>query len=83
MITRRINAYLKDNKLWQHCTPICRNAFTRSMRGYNYGRAELRDAFVWFNEGWKASDVARLSDNCSQVNGGSPADRMANAGFCV
>lgn len=68
MITRRINAFLKDSKLWQHCTPVCRNAFTRSMRGSSYGKEEVHHAMVWFVEGWKAADIARLNDTVSQVN---------------
>lgn len=68
MITRRINTYMKDMKLWQHCDYRCRAAFTRAMRGADYGKEELRDAFVWFDEGWKAADIARLNDTCSQIN---------------
>jgi hypothetical protein len=68
MITRRINAYLKDMKLWQRATPACRNAFTRAMRGRDDGRVQTIVSMVWFVEGWKASDIARLNDTLGQVN---------------
>jgi hypothetical protein len=71
MITRRMNSYLRDMKLWQHASPVCRNAFQRAMRGHQFGRDELREAFIWYSEGWRASDIARLNDTCSQVNSDS------------
>lgn len=68
MKTRKINAYMKHSKLWQHSDYICRAAFTRSLRGSDFNYSELMNAFVWFTEGWRASDIVRLSDALSQVN---------------
>lgn len=68
MLTRQINSYMKGNRLWQHCTPACHAAFIRAMRGNRYGKMECIDAMIWFVEGWKAADITRLRDTCSQVN---------------
>jgi hypothetical protein len=77
MLTRRINAIMSHSKLWQHCTLSCKIAFIKQMRGIQYGRDELVDAFDWFVQGWRASDIARLKDTCSQVNTDGPGQVQA------
>lgn len=69
MIARKINVYMRDSKLWEHCTLECRIAFIKAMRGKKYGGIwQVRDAFCWFITGWRTADIARLNDTVSQVN---------------
>lgn len=68
MLTRTINGFMRHSKLWKNCSETCRRAFIREMQGMQYGGPQCLDAFNWFVTGWRAADVQRLSDTCSQIN---------------
>jgi hypothetical protein len=38
--------------------PVAWHLFQQEMRGRQYGREELTDAWVWFLSGWKAGRFA-------------------------
>lgn len=78
MNTRCINSTLKFLKLWRDCSLPCRIAFTKKMRGRDYGTAALMDAFEWFVIGWRAADIQRLNDAVSQVNTDGPGSGLTS-----
>lgn len=74
MRTRKINAWMKPFKLWEHCSEVVREHFIKSMRGLDkkMTQGELQVQFYWFVEGWKAADIQRIRDGLTNINTDPP-----------
>lgn len=62
MSPAEISTQLADVQSWVSAGLPARNAFKLAMKGRQYGREALLDAWCWFLAGWEAYDqrAARL-----------------------
>lgn len=51
-----IDSVLKDVASWGSASKDVRDAFAGQMKGRQYGRPALTDAWVWFLSGWNTAD---------------------------
>jgi hypothetical protein len=68
MITRRINAILKDSGTWQKAPSASRRAFVKEMYNCYYGYDTLVKAWYFFNAGWYGASLLAAQHAGSQIN---------------